>query len=59
MSLLASKAPVSLPLGFSAEEFDPGDEETGQEPTAEDDKGFQFLNLLWFSFTYTDSSHRS
>jgi RNA-binding protein 5/10 len=38
MSLLASKAPVSLPLGFSAEEFDPGDEETGQEPTAEDDK---------------------
>ncbi|KAG8217416.1 hypothetical protein J3R82DRAFT_5558 [Butyriboletus roseoflavus] len=38
VSLSASKAPVSLPLGFSAEEFDPGDEEMGPEPTAEDDK---------------------
>ncbi|KAF8136243.1 hypothetical protein EV363DRAFT_1428656 [Boletus edulis] len=38
VSLSASKAAVSLPLGFSVEEFDPGDEEMGPEPTAEDDK---------------------
>lgn len=36
VSLSASKVPV---LGFSAEEFDPGDEEMGPEPAAEDDKG--------------------
>jgi hypothetical protein len=38
VSLLGPKAPVSLPLGFSAEEFDPGDEEMESEPVAEDDK---------------------
>ncbi|KAF8553408.1 hypothetical protein OG21DRAFT_1586867 [Imleria badia] len=38
VSLSAAKAPVSLPIGFSAEEFDPGDDEMGPEPTAEDDK---------------------
>lgn len=53
VSLSASKAPVSLPLGFSAEDFDPGDEEAGQEPTAEDDKGFQFLNLHFDSRSLT------
>lgn len=45
VSLPASKAPVSLPLGFSAEEFDPGDEEMGPEPAAEDDKGTQFFHV--------------
>ncbi|KAH0830477.1 hypothetical protein J3R83DRAFT_1925 [Lanmaoa asiatica] len=42
VSLSTSKAPISLPLGFSAEEFDPGDEETGPEPTAEDDKAKRY-----------------
>ncbi|KAG9318373.1 hypothetical protein JVU11DRAFT_463 [Chiua virens] len=34
----ATKAAASLPLGFSAEEFDPGDDEMGPEPTADDEK---------------------
>lgn len=60
VSLSASKAPVSLPLGFSAEEFDPGDEKMEPEPTAEDDKGFPvFQCALRFSSTYTVNSHRS
>ncbi|KAG6376046.1 hypothetical protein JVT61DRAFT_2014 [Boletus reticuloceps] len=46
VSLSASKAAVSLPLGFSAEEFDPGDEEMGPEPTAEDDKAKRY-ELGW------------
>lgn len=43
VSLSAAKAPVSLPLGFSAEEFDPGDDEMGPEAAAEDDRGTYFL----------------
>lgn len=59
VSLSAAKAPVSLPLGFSVEEFDPGDDETGPEPTAEDDKGFSLFNALWFACTYTSGSNCS
>lgn len=39
VSLSGPKAPAPLSLGFSAEDFAAGDEETEQAHTAEDDKG--------------------